>query len=317
MKLKHKLMIATSAVLMAAMVPVSALASVKVKIYGDRRVYGTETPFDTYIELKSTGYGLINNTATIKLTLKNGKFATDSDGNYLPVYITDSKGETDRDEISSKLSDGSLYGFGFMPADDNYVKVTLPEDMIDGYAQIMFTATANDYGDVTVSLSDNRDIKYIVEREGADEKEVVKERKKAEPVKVVIPIGSEVIYIGDEELSIDVPAYVSGDITKIPLRAVSEIFDTDIYWNGAEKTVTIYAGEDEIVMRIGDIKMYVNGYAVPLSTAPEISDGRTFLPLRDITQIFGINDINWDAETKTVFFDYTKYSGHTYLTYNS
>ena len=131
MKLKHKLMIATSAVLMAAMVPVSALASVKVKIYGDRRVYGTETPFDTYIELKSTGYGLINNTATIKLTLKNGKFATDSDGNYLPVYITDSKGETDRDEITSKLSDGSLYGFGFMPADDNYVKVTLPEDMID------------------------------------------------------------------------------------------------------------------------------------------------------------------------------------------
>lgn len=317
MKLKHKLMIATSAVLMAAMVPVSALASVKVKIYGDRRVYGTETPFDTYIELKSTGYGLINNTTTIKLTLNNGKFATDSDGNYLPVYITDSKGETDRDEITSKLSDGSLYGFGFMPADDNYVKVTLPEDMIDDYAQIMFTATAKDYGDVTVSLSDNRNIKYIVEREDTNEKEIVKEHKKVEPVKVVIPIGSEVIYIGDEKLSVDVPAYVSGDITKIPLRAVSEIFDTDIYWNGAEKSVTIYAADDEIIMRIGDIKMYVNGYAVPLSTAPEISDGRTFLPLRDVTQIFGINDINWDAETKTVSFDYTKYSGHTYLTYNS
>lgn len=317
MKLKHKLMIATSAVLMAAMVPVSALASVKVKIYGDRRVYGTETPFDAYIELKSTGYGLINNTTTIKLTLNNGKFATDSDGNYLPVYITDSKGETDRDEITSKLSDGSLYGFGFMPADDNYVKVTLPEDMIDDYAQIMFTATAKDYGDVTVSLSDNRNIKYIVEREDTNEKEIVKEHKKAEPVKVVIPIGSEVIYIGDEKLSVDVPAYVSGDITKIPLRAVSEIFDTDIYWNGAEKSVTIYAGDDEIIMRIGDIKMYVNGYAVPLSTAPEISDGRTFLPLRDVTQIFGINDINWDAKTKTVSFDYTKYSGHTYLTYNS
>ena len=162
-----------------------------------------------------------------------------------------------------------------------------------------------------------RNIKYIVEREDSNEKEIVKEHKKAEPVKVVIPIGSEVIYIGDEKLSFDVPAYVSGDITKIPLRAVSEIFDTDIYWNGAEKSVTIYAGDDEIVMRIGDIKMYVNGYAVPLSTAPEISDGRTFLPLRDVTQIFGINDINWDAETKTVSFDYTKYSGHTYLTYNS
>ncbi len=316
MRLKQKLKLGAAVVLAAAMVPVSALASVKVRIYGDKRVYGTETPFDTFIELESTGYGLIKNTATIKLTLKNGKFAVDKDGNYLPVYITDSKGDVDREEIAKGLADGSIYGFGFIPDDDDTVKVTLPEDMIDDYAQIMFTATAEDYGDVSVSLRDNRNIKYILKTDD-DAEEPAKKEKPAETTRVVIPIGSEIIYIGDEKLELDVPAYISGDVTKLPLRAVSDIFGADIYWNGAEKAVTIEVGEDMLFLRIGDKRMMVNGYAVPMSAAPEISDGRTFVPLRDIAQMFGIENIEWDEETRTVSFDYADYSGYTYLTYNN
>lgn len=316
MKVKHKLIAAVSTALVAAMLPVNALASVKVNIYGDRRVYGKDTPFDTYVELESTGYGLIKNTATIQLTLKNGKFAVDGSGNYLPVYITDSEKDLTREDIKEGLEDGSLSGFGVMPSDDNIVKVTLPEDMIDDYAQIMFTATAVEYGDVTLSLSDNRDIKYIVQKEN-EEKEVVKERTPSEPEKVIIPIGSQVIYIGDETYELDVPAYITNDVTKLPLRAVSDIFKADIYWNGIEKSIDIEVGEDKIQMKIGSKTMYVNGYAVPLSAAPEISDGRTFVPLRDIAQIFGIQDINWDSENKTVYFDYTDYSGHTYLIYDN
>lgn len=316
MKVKHKLIAAVSTALVAAMLPVNALASVKVNIYGDRRVYGKDTPFDTYVELESTGYWLIKNTATIQLTLKNGKFAVDGSGNYLPVYITDSEKDLTREDIKEGLEDGSLSGFGVMPSDDNIVKVTLPEDMIDDYAQIMFTATAMEYGDVTLSLSDNRDIKYIVQKEN-EEKEVVKERTPSEPEKVIIPIGSQVIYIGDETYELDVPAYITNDVTKLPLRAVSDIFKADIYWNGIEKSIDIEVGEDKIQMKIGSKTMYVNGYAVPLSSAPEISDGRTFVPLRDIAQIFGIQDINWDSENKTVYFDYTDYSGHTYLIYDN
>ncbi|MCD8036242.1 MAG: copper amine oxidase N-terminal domain-containing protein [Clostridiales bacterium] len=320
MRLKQKLTLGISAVLIAAMVPVNAMAAVKVKIYGDRRVYGTETPFNTYIELESTGYGLIKNTATIKLTLNNGEFAVDKDGNYLPVYVTDSKKELDREEIAEGLADGSIDGFGIIPDDEDTVKLTIPEDMIDDYCQIMFTAHANDYGDVTVSLKDNRDIKYIVKTDDDDEDEDDEETiEEAEPEvdKVIIPIGSKTIYIGGEELELDMPAYISNDVTKLPLRAISEIFGADVYWNGAEKTVTIELGDDTLFLRIGDKRMMVNGYAVPLSAAPEISNGRTFVPLRDIAKMFGIDDIEWDEETQTVSFDYTEYTGFTYLTYNS
>lgn len=316
MNFKHKLMTAASTALVAAMLPINAFAAVQIDIYGDRRVYGKDTPFDTYVELESTGYGLINNTATIKLTLENGKFATDSLGNYLPVYITDSKTDLERDDITDGLESGSLEGFGIVPSDEDYVKITLPEKMIDGYAQIMFTATAKDYGDVTLSLSDNRDINYIVQRDDkADEEENVAEQ--VQPTKVVIPIGSQVIYIGDETYKLDVPPYITNDVTKLPLRAISDIFKADIYWNGAEKSIDIEVGEDKIEMAVGNPKMYVNGYAVPLSSAPEISDGRAFVPLRDMAQIFGIDDIKWDGESKTVSFELKDYSGHSYLIYDN
>ena len=316
MNFKHKSMTAASTALVAAMLPINAFAAVQIDIYGDRRVYGKDTPFDTYVELESTGYGLINNTATIKLTLENGKFATDSSGNYLPVYITDSKTDLERDDIADGLESGSLEGFGIVPSDEDYVKITLPEKMIDGYAQIMFTATAKEYGDVTLSLSDNRDINYIVQRDDkSDEKENTDEQ--VQPTKVVIPIGSQVIYIGDETYKLDVPPYITNDVTKLPLRAISDIFKADIYWNGAEKSIDIEVGEDKIEMAVGNPKMYVNGYAVPLSSAPEISNGRAFVPLRDMAQIFGIDDIKWDGESKTVSFELKDYSGHSYLIYDN
>lgn len=316
MKFKHKLMTAASTALVAAMLPINAFAAVQVDIYGDRRVYGKNTPFDTYVELESTGYGLINNTATIKLTLENGKFVTDSSGNYLPVYITDSKTDLERDDIADGLESGSLEGFGIVPSDEDYVKITLPEKMIDGYAQIMFTATAKEYGDVTLSLSDNRDINYIVQRDDKSDEEK-NTAEQVQPTKVVIPIGSQVIYIGDETYQLDVPPYITNDVTKLPLRAISDIFKADIYWNGAEKSIDIEVGEDKIEMAVGNPKMYVNGYAVPLSSAPEISDGRAFVPLRDMAQIFGIDDIKWDGESKTVSFELKDYSGHSYLIYDN
>lgn len=316
MKFKHKLMTAASTALVAAMLPINAFAAVQVDIYGDRRVYGKNTPFDTYVELESTGYGLINNTATIKLTLENGKFVTDSSGNYLPVYITDSKTDLERDDIADGLESSSLEGFGIVPSDEDYVKITLPEKMIDGYAQIMFTATAKEYGNVTLSLSDNRDINYIVQRDDKSDEEK-NTAEQVQPTKVVIPIGSQVIYIGDETYKLDVPPYITNDVTKLPLRAISDIFKADIYWNGAEKSIDIEVGEDKIHMAVGNKKMYVNGYAVPLSAAPEISDGRAFVPLRDMSQIFGIDDIKWDGESKTVSFELKDYSGHSYLIYDN
>ena len=36
-----------------------------------------------------------------------------------------------------------------------------------------------------------------------------------------------------------------------------------------------------------------------------------------MAQIFGIDDIKWDGESKTVSFELKDYSGHSYLIYDN
>ena len=57
-------------------------------------------------------------------------------------------------------------------------------------------------------------------------------------------------------------------------------------------------------MTVNDKRMFVNDYATPLNSAPEISDGRTFIPIRDLEKIFDIENLEWDTATRTATFDY-------------
>ena len=47
--------------------------------------------------------------------------------------------------------------------------------------------------------------------------------------------------------------------------------------------------------------MNMNGVGTALNAAPEIKDGRVFLPLRDLGYALGLSDnqITWDATTNT------------------
>ncbi|MEM3581403.1 MAG: stalk domain-containing protein, partial [Candidatus Bathyarchaeia archaeon] len=55
----------------------------------------------------------------------------------------------------------------------------------------------------------------------------------------------------------------------------------------------------KIVLKIGSDIMTVNGKVVQLDAAPEIKDGRTFLPLRAIAEAFGAQ-VTWVPETQGI-----------------
>lgn len=76
----------------------------------------------------------------------------------------------------------------------------------------------------------------------------------------------------------------------------------DAAGNKGEATVTVtYEVKKVTVVKltIGQDIMTVNGQAVQLDAAPEIKDGRTFLPLRAIAEIFGAT-VEWIPDTKGV-----------------
>ena len=76
----------------------------------------------------------------------------------------------------------------------------------------------------------------------------------------------------------------------------------DAAGNKGEATVTVTYEVKKITvvkLTIGQDIMTVNGKAVQLDAAPEIVDGRTFLPLRAIAEIFGAT-VEWIPDTKGV-----------------
>ena len=54
-------------------------------------------------------------------------------------------------------------------------------------------------------------------------------------------------------------------------------------------------------MTVGSKVLNMNGVSTALNAAPEIRDGRVFLPLRDLGYALGLSEsqISWDATTQT------------------
>lgn len=121
--------------------------------------------------------------------------------------------------------------------------------------------------------------------------------------KVVVPVGEKYLIAGEEQVALDVPAYISAaGYTMLPVRAVATalgINNNNVLWNQASRTVTILYGQRIITMVAGQKVVTVNGNTIPASATVQIKDGRTFLPMRDLATALGVTDITWDAATKT------------------
>lgn len=128
--------------------------------------------------------------------------------------------------------------------------------------------------------------------------------------KVVVPVGEKYLIAGEEQVALDVPAYISAaGYTMLPVRAVATalgINNNNVLWNQASKTVTILYGQRIITMVAGQKVVTVNGNTIPASASVQIKDGRTFLPMRDLATALGVTDITWDAATKTATMNGSK-----------
>lgn len=121
--------------------------------------------------------------------------------------------------------------------------------------------------------------------------------------KVVVPVGEAYLLAGEAKVELDAPAYISAaGYTMLPVRAISKalgVNTNNVLWNAETRTVTVMYAQRIITMTVGQKSVYVNGSPIPTSAAPEIKDGRTFLPLRDLGTALGVTNVNWDAATKT------------------
>ena len=76
----------------------------------------------------------------------------------------------------------------------------------------------------------------------------------------------------------------------VPVRAIAENLGFDVSWEGKTKTVMLGKG---ISLTIGkDNYIYMKTAPIQLGTAPEIVDGKTFVPLSFFKDVLGMKTVN-------------------------
>lgn len=80
--------------------------------------------------------------------------------------------------------------------------------------------------------------------------------------------------------------------TQFPVRFVSEALGYDVRWDGAQQKVTISKNGHTVEMFIGRKTYYVDGQPREMDTAPIVTQGRTFVPLRFAAEAMGC-DVDW------------------------
>lgn len=99
-----------------------------------------------------------------------------------------------------------------------------------------------------------------------------------------------------------VPGYLRPPgTTMVPVRGVFEQLGAEVAWNQEKQEAIVSLNGREVVLHCGSHEAVVDGEVVSLPVAPEIRQGRTFVPLRFVVENLGLGP-EWDQAMCTVLF---------------
>ncbi|MGG1613947.1 copper amine oxidase N-terminal domain-containing protein [Paenibacillus phoenicis] len=116
------------------------------------------------------------------------------------------------------------------------------------------------------------------------------------PTFVSVVMDGEKIWFPDAQAFFD-----ENNRTLVPVRFVAEKMKAKVGWEPQTKTVPIEQGDQRIRLTIGENKATVNGKDVTFDTKAIMSGGRTFVPLRFVSEVLGV-EVNWEGATSTVVY---------------
>lgn len=114
--------------------------------------------------------------------------------------------------------------------------------------------------------------------------------------------GNSKIYLDGKELTAgqSVPVENVNDTIMVPLRLISESLGYTVGWNQTTKTVTIEQQGKVIKLIVNQKTASVDDKTVQLITAPILRKDTTLVPIRFISEQFGLT-VSWDNVKKIVY----------------
>jgi len=128
------------------------------------------------------------------------------------------------------------------------------------------------------------------------------------PTNIKLTVGSSKVQINGTARDFTPAVYITKGRTMVPLRLIAEAFYAKVDWDPDERSVTIrsctsqsrfWIGKNTVeIIKIGSVEEQ------RVDVPPEISGGRTFIPIRAVSDILG-GKTSWDGTTRTVSIIYS------------
>lgn len=107
------------------------------------------------------------------------------------------------------------------------------------------------------------------------------------------------VVLDGNALAFDQPPKIVKGRMLIPIRVVMEGLQAEVNWNQETKTIYIVKDSVNLELRIGSSFAKVNGESKEFDAAAQLINGRTYVPLRFISETMGAN-VTWDAKESQV-----------------
>lgn len=116
-----------------------------------------------------------------------------------------------------------------------------------------------------------------------------------------VPVSAENVNVvlNGMPISFDVPAQTINDRTMVPMRAIFEAIGAEVDWDDESQTAYGYKTGINIHIQVDSNVMLKNFNDILLDTPAQLIDGRVLVPVRAVSESFGIN-VDWDEASKTV-----------------
>jgi hypothetical protein len=133
----------------------------------------------------------------------------------------------------------------------------------------------------------------------------------AAAISIGLTIGQKAATVGGTTVQLDAAPFIdkTSGRTMVPMRFVGEAFGAVVTWDAPTRRVfvetkaTLNHKALLMVMTIDSRKATANGKALTLDVAPVIVAGRTFVPLRIISETLGAT-VAWDPAARAVSIVY-------------
>ena len=114
------------------------------------------------------------------------------------------------------------------------------------------------------------------------------------------------IYYKNNIVPTDTNPIVENGITLVPISSIAKSMEAAVSWNANTKTATIKKGSISLEMVVGSKNMTIirgdEKSTLELDTSIKSINGRTMVPIRIISGIFGSN-VQWDKNTNSILID--------------